>query len=133
MGEGWIGVDLDGTLAEYVRWQGVEYIGEPIPLMVDRVKKWLEDGKDVRIFTVRVHKNQDAKKIASAKYWIESWCMKHIGQMLPVTNEKDYGMIELWDDRCIQVIPNTGKRANGSDDTEYEREYVSRAMHGEPT
>ena len=21
---------------------------------------------------------------------------------------KDLGMIELWDDRCVQVIPNTG-------------------------
>jgi len=34
----WIGVDLDGTLAKYGEWRGVEHIGEPIPPMVDRVK-----------------------------------------------------------------------------------------------
>ena len=28
---------------------------------------------------------------------------------LEITNAKDMDMIELWDDRCVQVIPNTGK------------------------
>jgi hypothetical protein len=27
---------------------------------------------------------------------------------LEVTNAKDMDMIELWDDRAVQVIPNTG-------------------------
>ena len=35
---GWIGVDLDGTLAMYDQWAGAGHIGEPIPLMVERVK-----------------------------------------------------------------------------------------------
>lgn len=35
---GWIGVDLDATLAHYDRWTGGA-IGEPIPTMVARVKK----------------------------------------------------------------------------------------------
>ncbi len=34
--------------------------------------------------------------------------MKHIGKELEITNVKDFGMIELWDDRAVQVIPNTG-------------------------
>lgn len=42
---------------------------------------------------------------------IEEWCRKHIGEVLPVVCTKDFGMVELWDDRCVQVIPNTGKRA----------------------
>jgi hypothetical protein len=33
---GWIGVDLDGTLAFYDEWIGPEHIGAPIPGMVDR-------------------------------------------------------------------------------------------------
>ena len=41
MSEGWIGVDLDGTLAEYLGWQGMGHIGEPIAPMVERVKAWL--------------------------------------------------------------------------------------------
>ena len=32
------------------------------------------------------------------------------GQVLPVTNVKDLAMAELWDDRCIQVVANTGER-----------------------
>jgi hypothetical protein len=39
---------------------------------------------------------------------IGHWCQKHIGQRLEVTCTKDYGMIELWDDRAVQVVANTG-------------------------
>ena len=50
---GWIGVDLDGTLAHYDEFRGDDYVGEPIEPMVERVKQWLDEGKDVRIFTAR--------------------------------------------------------------------------------
>lgn len=30
----WLGVDLDGTLAVYDKWRGIEHIGAPIPAMV---------------------------------------------------------------------------------------------------
>lgn len=116
----WIGVDLDGTLAEYHGWVSEEHIGEPIAPMVDRVKKWLKQGKDVRIFTARVDGGQAAiqdgnehgekcKDVERIKGFIYAWCVKHIGQVLTVTNCKDYGMVELWDDRAVQVIPNTGE------------------------
>lgn len=112
----WIGVDLDGTLAEYHKWISPEHIGKPIPVMVDRVKKWLADGLDVRIFTARVYGGTGAN-VEHIRGFIERWCLEHIGQVLPVTNEKDYGMVELWDDRAVQVIPNTGERADGKGDT----------------
>ena len=51
---GWIGVDLDGTLAHYESGQGVGYVGDPIPIMIDRVKRWLAAGKHVKILTARV-------------------------------------------------------------------------------
>lgn len=104
--QGWIGVDLDGTLAYYDDWKGIEHIGEPIPEMVERVRKWIEEGKTVKIFTARVGKGNDADR---ARAIIIDWCSEHIGRPLEVTCEKDFGMIELWDDRCTQVIPNTGK------------------------
>lgn len=103
---GWIGVDLDGTLAEYGGWQGPDSIGKPIPLMLGRVKKWLERGEEVRIFTARASLPAQIEPV-------ERWCRKHIGVVLPVTCMKDSGMIELWDDRAIQVIPNTGERVDG--------------------
>lgn len=97
---GWIGVDLDGTLAEYDYWRGEQHIGRPIPAMVERVREWVTKGREVRIFTARAY-NGDIKPI-------KEWCVKHIGIELPVTCVKDYGMIELWDDRVVQVIPNKG-------------------------
>ncbi len=100
----WIGVDLDGTLAEYNGWVGDGHIGAPIPAMVERVKGWLAEGKQVRIFTARM--------CVDAYYQrgcIEQWCREHIGVVLPVTNIKDYGMVELWDDRAVQVVKNTGE------------------------
>lgn len=118
--DGWIGVDLDGTLAHYDHWRGIEHVGDPIPLMLERVKGWIADGLDVRIFTARVDGGEVAiaagnpngeahRDVDSVRAHIEAWCVKHIGAVLPITCKKDYGMIELWDDRAIQVIPNTGR------------------------
>jgi len=100
----WIGVDLDGTLAKYNGWKGETHIGEPIPLMVNRVKEWLAAGKDVRIMTARVA-NVDDDTVENA---IKAWCKEHLGQELPVTNVKDHQMEELWDDRAHRVEKNTG-------------------------
>ena len=36
--KGWIGADLDGTLAEYHGWSADGSIGNPVPDMVERVK-----------------------------------------------------------------------------------------------
>lgn len=44
---------------------------------------------------------------------IKAWCLEHLGQELEVTCSKDYGMILLYDDRAVQIIPNTGRRADG--------------------
>lgn len=106
-GNGWIGVDLDGTIAHYTKWKGPTEIGAPIPKMVERVKDLLRAGYDVRIFTARVSEPVFAKQ-REVIVAIEAWCLKHVGQVLPVTNVKDYDMLELYDDRAIQVIGNTG-------------------------
>lgn len=100
---GWVGVDLDGTLALHGKWRGAAFIGEPIPAMVDRVRSMLERGIDVRIFTARVS-DGDPNTIRL----IETWCAQHIGRVLPVTNVKDYAMVALFDDRAIAVQKNTG-------------------------
>lgn len=106
-GKRWTGCDLDGSLAKYTKWEGATEIGEPIPKMVSRVKRWLSDGKAVKIMTARVADDKDGK----IKRAIGDWCEKHIGQRLPVTNEKDQYMEELWDDRAIQLKKNTGEKA----------------------
>jgi hypothetical protein len=51
---GWVGVDIDGTLAEWHGWHDDGGIDKPVPAMVEHVKGWLGEGVDVRIFTARV-------------------------------------------------------------------------------
>lgn len=109
---GWIGVDLDGTLAEYHGWEGVTHIGKPIPAMLERVNAWLAAGEDVRIVTARVSHDGTDKRLEEARaasHAIDSWLRKWLGHSLPITCCKDYGMITLYDDRCVQVEVNTGR------------------------
>ena len=99
--EGWFAVDFDGCLAHYDEWKGEGVYGAPVPRMVALVRAWLEAGQKVKIFTARANSEVDRAGVAA-------WCVEHIGQELEVTATKDYGMIALWDDRCVQVLPNTG-------------------------
>lgn len=123
---GWIGVDLDATLAKYDGFKGPTVIGEPIPAMVDRVKAWIAKGYEVRIMTARVwapaisdtsmHPAEYGKRVAEARHArraIEDWTELHIGKRLEVTCQKDYSMWVLYDDRCRQVEPNTGRLLGG--------------------
>ncbi|MFA5036426.1 MAG: hypothetical protein WC479_04550 [Candidatus Izemoplasmatales bacterium] len=105
--KGWIGVDLDGTLAEYHSFDHTGGIGKAVPLMLDRVKVWLLEGKTVKIFTARA---QYPKQIPIIKKWLKDNRLPD----LEITNVKDLEMIELWDDRCVQVVPNTGIAIYGS-------------------
>lgn len=101
-GKGWVGIDLDGTLAEYHSWKGVDNIGAPIPLMVKYVRELLHQDIDVRIFTARV--GNGTKAIVA----IEKWCIEHLGHVLQITNVKDMNMVFLVDDRAVSVQKNTG-------------------------
>ena len=98
---GWLGVDFDSTLAIYHPGQYPE-LGEPVPKMVEHVKQWLKGGYEVRIVTARASEPDQVKLI-------EEWCLKHVGRKLRVTDKKDFDMLYLFDDRCIQVERNTGR------------------------
>lgn len=105
---GWIGVDLDGTLArdmgEY------HYVGPPVALMVERVKRYLTQGYEVRVVTARVAPEWDQAE--AQRQMIESWCEEHIGQRLTVQAHKTGSMIRLYDDRAVGVIANQGHLAH---------------------
>ena len=101
----WIGVDLDGTLARWDGFQDITEIGQPLLPMVHRVQRWLQEGRDVRIFTARL----DWPSPHLVREAVHAWCRKHIGRELPITNIKDHLMGELWDDRAVGVQFNTGE------------------------
>ena len=142
-GEGWYGFDLDGTLAVYDKWQGIDHIGEPVKPMVDLIRKMHDEGKGVKILTARVaprligethaegcrcgrceeaaglppvmqeqyltrlDDDGTSRKVRASDF-ITEWCEKHLGFVPEITHEKDHLMLELYDDRVKQVVPNKG-------------------------
>lgn len=110
----WIAVDFDGTLATFgCNWPNdYRATGEPIPAMVERVRAWIAEGEDVRIFTARMdcyHPKFPNLTPKAVRRPIQVWCIKHLGKLLPVTNKKDYWCKALYDDRAIQVEKDTGR------------------------
>lgn len=119
----WFGVGLDGTLAVDAGPHGPEQIGEPIIPMVDLVKKWLKEGREVRIFTERVYPldpvrpndrvpmyyDQRRQQAYAAAQAIRSWCARNLGRVLTITCVKDHLMEQLYDCGAVQVMRNTGE------------------------
>ena len=101
----WIGVDLDGVLAEYTGAMG-NLIGRPIVPMMVRVKDWVACGVEVRIFTARAC---DPAQIPNIKNWLVNAGLPE----LVVTNIKDFDMTELYDDKAIRVKRNVGYICGG--------------------
>jgi hypothetical protein len=103
---GWIGFDLDSSIAEYREFHGPEEIGDPLSpdnseSAFCTLQRYLREGKDCRIFTARADTKAAIKPI-------QDWCRKYLGQVLPITNKKDFETIEIWDDRAVQLNPKTG-------------------------
>jgi hypothetical protein len=113
----WEGVDLDGTLAyhdtEGGDWDGA--IGAPIPLMLARVKAWIAEGTEVRIFTARVSPiamdglPADPARMALLRKKIGDWTELHCGKRLTTTCCKDHDVNRIWDDRARHVLRDVGE------------------------
>lgn len=98
----WIGVKLDGCLAQYYGWQGIENIGKPIPKMVQRVKEAIKAGESVKIVSARLSKGKLAQE------FIDVWQERNLGMKLPVVDSFDMGMKEYWADDVVRMATNTG-------------------------
>jgi hypothetical protein len=109
MANGWYGFDVDGSIAQYDGWNMDGSIGAPIASMIRRMKHYIRQGRDVRIVTARANPaGRDQGFHDEQITIINDWCFKHLGRALPICYEKDMHMILLFDDRAMQVIPNTG-------------------------
>lgn len=108
---GWIGFDLDSTLAESDASPNYDHchIGNPIQPTIDLLKKFLNNGWHVKIFTARVSSSEKPYKRFEASKAIEEWCQKHIGVVLDITSEKDWECKAIFDDRAYHVHKNTGQ------------------------
>ena len=81
---------------------------------------------------------------AGAKTWIENmylnlgswgarefvidWCLEYLGFLPEITHEKDHLMLELYDDRVKQVVPNEGLLV---EDLYRERGEILRKVHSD--
>src|SRR5208282_2128189 len=63
-------------------------------------------GYLVKVFTARLGGNEDRDKLQRL---IRAYTKKHIGIALESTNEKDPGLIAIWDDKAREVEKNTGE------------------------
>lgn len=68
-----IAVDLDGLVSIHG-----SILGEPLQPMLNDVKQWLDDGKDVRI-----HARSTPSMPVSGKA-VQEWCYRNIGREIPV-------------------------------------------------
>ena len=76
-GKGWYGFDLDGTLAKYDKWEGIDHIGDPVKPLVDLIRKMHAEGRVVKILTARVAPRanaeyKDREKCAPPDYVMEA-------------------------------------------------------------
>lgn len=99
--ESWFGVDLDGTLA-YLDTSIFPEIGTAVPEVLSRVKKLLEAGKRVKIFTARFEIKGEVERI---KKWLKN---NNLPMNLEITNVKDMKCVEIWDDKARRVLFNLG-------------------------
>jgi hypothetical protein len=102
-----VGFDLDRTIAQYEGWRGELHIGAPVPGMIERIKQYLAQGIEVRVFTARMSDPDPEARLAIARA-IWDYTLEHVGQGLHATCQKDYACIRIYDDIARQVIPNAG-------------------------
>lgn len=102
---GWVGFDLDGTLAVYDGWKGIDHIGKPIAPVVAYANSLRAEGIEIRIVTARCQEGD----VAFGP--IVKWCEEVFGKdcNIGITDRKDFNMVALVDDRAITVEKNTGK------------------------
>ena len=110
--EEWVGFDLDGTLAKYDGWKGVEHIGKPVPAMIVLAYMLHRFGHKVKVLTARVAP-RDGDDGSKARKYVQEWCRDYLGFVPEVTHLKDASMVALFDDRACAVEQNTGKVLGG--------------------
>ena len=105
----WVGVDLDGTLAEagglYTEngCYDLTHVGKPVQAILTLVKDLLAAGVQVKIFTARVEFG------AGIYRPIEIWMGMQGLPCLPITNKKDLRCVGLVDDIAFGVAWNQGR------------------------
>jgi hypothetical protein len=107
-------VDLDGVLASYSGWKGVQHIGEPLPGAVEFTRRLVEFARVV-IYTTRCTEDmegRDGLKAAELRQLVQDWL-----------NRNNFAYDEVWtgqgkpiyscvvDDRAVCCRPMESEQA----------------------
>ncbi len=111
-----VGVDFDRTLSKKEGvFRSPDFIGEPIPAMVEMVKLFLKKGIEVKIFTARVSKEWPEDRIKIAEEAINKFCVEHFGRELEITADKSPYMGLIIDDKAVSIRRNYGYILNSNE------------------
>jgi hypothetical protein len=107
----WWGFDIDKTT--FVDEGGGTrggMIGAPIMPMIRRIKHFLRTGRKVNIVTARVHWSEPdhVAQMNTVRQALNAVFGKNLANRIDIRSDKDRHMIDLYDDRAKQVIPNKG-------------------------
>jgi hypothetical protein len=106
----WWGFDIDKTA--FVDEGGTRggVIGAPIKSMIRRIKYFLRTGRKVCIVTARVHWSEPDKdlQMTTIRQALNDVLGQDLANQITIRSDKDRHMIDLYDDRAKQVIPNKG-------------------------
>lgn len=102
----WLGVDLDGTLAQYHGWVSEEHIGEPVVSIVAALNARRAAGWKIVIFTARVSGDSEEAQRAEVAIW--KWLDFYNIKVEGITCTKHKHFAEFWDDRARRVVFNKG-------------------------
>jgi len=107
-GRKFIGVNFDGTLArDDGNYKGRSSLGEPIPVVLARVKDRIAQGDVVVLFTSRLADptREDHGTVLAA---LHRWTETHVGERLFCTATKFPYLSEIWDWRAVFIPKNAG-------------------------
>lgn len=99
-------VDLDGTIAQYDGWKGLDHIGDPLPGAKEFLER-LGEKYSIMIYTTRCNEHFNVEAAHLLRGRVEAWLLKHglryddiyTGQGKPVA-------IAYVDDRSVMVKEN---------------------------
>jgi hypothetical protein len=109
-----IALDFDKTLFTHESSWGISKIGEPIAEMIENVKRWINKGHRITIFTARAcpwgPRGEDrANDVENQKLEIQDALEKAGLPRFEVTSEKRPSYTHIIDDRAWNVKMNTGE------------------------
>jgi hypothetical protein len=97
-----IGLDYDKTIAYQDEEHNSITDQDVIPILKEKVLKWIQAGHNVYLFTAKA---TDATMIKKLRKWLDSNGLEGIKQ---ITNEKIPGTCYYVDDSSVKVEPNKG-------------------------